>query len=78
MGELIFIFNHTTKEWIDPDCSKWGEILLNRYIMEGILDILHGRWNNCKIEFVGEYSRKLHNLWDSYKEIKIDFNDYRE
>lgn len=78
MGELIFIFNHTRKEWINPATCKFGEILFNKYIMAGILSILKCRWNNCQIEFIGEYSRKIEKLWDEYKEIKIDWEDYRE
>ena len=72
MGELIYFLNHTKKQYFCPIC-KWGEILLNKYIMEGILEILRYYWNNCKIEIIGEYSIN-EKLPKHYKEI--DWKDF--
>lgn len=77
IGQLTYIINHTLKEWFCPDVSKWGEVLLNKFIMIGILEILKCRWNNCKIEILGGYDKKMDDIFKKYKEINIDFDDFR-
>ncbi len=78
MGQLIYIVNHTIKEWFCPDASKWSEVLINDFIMRGILYLFRHRWNNCKISFYGGYNTDLDEIREKYKEIKIDFDDYRD
>lgn len=75
MGELIYIVNHTHKQYFCPQSSKFGEVMSNTYLMRGILEILRCGWNNCKIEFVQE------SCMDKIKEYEdvsdsIDWKDY--
>lgn len=74
MGTLAVIVNHTRKEYFYPDVCKWNEVMLNPYVMYGILDYL---WNcnRCEIEFTNEYS--IDKLRDDYKykEIELDWKE---
>jgi len=67
------IVNHTRKEYFYPDVCKWGEVLLNPFVMYGILDYIreHGK---CTIEITDEYH--LDELREkNYKEIEIDWRE---
>lgn len=78
MGEIIYIVNHTKKQWFCPDACKWGEVLINDHVMRGILELFKDRWSMNKIEFIGGYNERLSKIRKEYKEIEIDFDDYRD
>lgn len=79
MGSLTYIVNHTKKQFFCPDACKFSEVIINDYIMRGILEILRCFWNNCQIEFITEYDIDKINPKE-YEDIsdKINWNDYRE
>ena len=76
MGQLYYLVNHDRKEWINPCNSKIGEILRNKFILSGLMDLIHCCWNNCRIEFIGDLSNKWSHILKEYKEIQIDWDYY--
>lgn len=78
MGALIYFVNSTKKEYFCPDYCKLNEVYLNSYLMAGIIDILYNEWNGCKIYVLSSYDKRMEKVREEYKDLKIEWNDYRE
>jgi len=78
MGVLVIIANHDKKQYLDPDNSKFYEIILNEFIMRGILDTIRNFWNGDRIEFIWETQPKYAHVKETYQKIDVDWSDYRE
>ena len=68
MGQLIYLVNHTLKEYTCPIC-KYGEFVGSPSIMEHFIDLLRERWNNCQIEIIFDLSERMKTI-KKYKDIK--------
>ena len=75
MGELCIIVNYTTKQYIHP-IKKFGEIVLNRHVMEAFFDMLQNEWNECKIGILYSLQEQYETVLKTFKEVKIDWDDY--
>jgi len=78
MGELVIIANNDRKQYLDPDNCKFHEIILNAFVMRGILDMIREFWNGNKIEIIWENQPKYAHIIKNYQKIDIDWSDYRE
>jgi len=75
MGALAYIVNHTKKQYFCCDAFKWGEVLLNPFMMYGILEFIKSYWNNNQIQFIDEYDLEC---FIEYDEVEPCWKEYRE
>lgn len=66
MGELVYIVNHTKKQYINKT-NKWREWTLNPKSLLPLFYALNYQWSGDQIAVVGEYV--MYNQCKKYKDV---------